>query len=227
MFLATNGKLTGIGPAFIGAASNGQPCGGDGACEAGYCADGVCCNEACDGTCEACSTASNAAEDGVCGPAAEDTPDDGCDIEAIETCGQNGTCDGQGSCAHYPDETPCVEGATCSDGVCKVNEGTGTGSDDAMCNDNGELVDNGTIRQCEPYRCRNGQCLEKCSSNRDCSGGFACTAEGQCEPPLGETRVVSCGCRLPLSGRPDTETWLASLLVFCAALRRRRYSRSN
>jgi hypothetical protein len=71
----------------------GEICTGndDTLCASGACSDGVCCNEACDGLCEACTMVLSGAADGTCDPidAGED-PDD--------ECGMGKACDGAGMC---------------------------------------------------------------------------------------------------------------------------------
>jgi MYXO-CTERM domain-containing protein len=50
---------------------NGSFCATDEACESGHCVDGVCCDTACGGTCEACTQVlKGEGEDGTCGPVA-------------------------------------------------------------------------------------------------------------------------------------------------------------
>ncbi len=69
----------------------GEPCNGKGECVTGFCSDGVCCAEACDGLCRACSAAvKQQGADGVCGfIKLGDDPNSEC----------SSSCDGMGSCA--------------------------------------------------------------------------------------------------------------------------------
>lgn len=47
----------------------------------------------------------------TCVPASEGSdPKSECETEAPETCGLNGTCDGQGACQHYGEQTTCDDG---------------------------------------------------------------------------------------------------------------------
>jgi hypothetical protein len=71
---------------------SGEPCSGNNKeCVSGFCVDGVCCADACDGLCRSCSAAlKQQGADGMCG--------------FIKTGGDpesecNNTCDGMGSCA--------------------------------------------------------------------------------------------------------------------------------
>src|SRR5208282_5340108 len=53
--------------------ANGVMCATNGDCQSGYCADGVCCNNACNGTCEKCSLAGTV---GKCSPIPVNTDPD-------------------------------------------------------------------------------------------------------------------------------------------------------
>lgn len=74
----------------------GKQCGIDTDCDSGHCADGRCCNENCQGTCEACTAA------GTCGPIAQGQ-------DPIEECDATDVCNGVGQCE-------------CSDGVLTSGE---------------------------------------------------------------------------------------------------------
>ncbi|HRI70492.1 MAG TPA: hypothetical protein PK156_39945, partial [Polyangium sp.] len=81
-----------------------------------FCADGVCCNNICMGSCQACSAAKKGGgQDGVCGSikAATD-PDNEC---------SNGECNGSGACTTnpqptFPNGTACTSAAQCASGFC-------------------------------------------------------------------------------------------------------------
>ena len=57
---------------------NGTPCTTGSSCKSGACVDGVCCDQACDGLCEACTFALSGSPSGTCrrlaGPSAVDCP---------------------------------------------------------------------------------------------------------------------------------------------------------
>jgi len=94
-------------------ASNGQTCSSGAACASGFCADGVCCNNACDGKCVSCNQAGLA---GKCSPFAAGT-------DPQQECGSitgscRPACDGVGACAYPPYGTTC--------GNCLVCDGIGT-----------------------------------------------------------------------------------------------------
>jgi outer membrane protein OmpA-like peptidoglycan-associated protein len=135
----------------------GQPCAQDCECGTGFCADGVCCDQACQGACLACSVAQGAATDGTCalvGPSricraanglcdADERctgTDAGCPPDVLRDAGAvcravNGACDVPESCdgvsAQCPTDLFADAGVSCRGvmGVCDVPEVcTGTGS---------------------------------------------------------------------------------------------------
>ncbi len=226
LFLATNGELTGFGPLVIEPSVEGTECLEGGECASGYCVDGFCCNRACDGACEACSSAGKAeGNDGICGVVAAGSMDDACEAEPVETCGHDGTCDSRGRCASYPNGTTCVPGRTCSAGSCVGGDtppgegGAGGGGTDPpdprrICDGETNLTLSGEIiQECHPYRCpaRGNACATPCASNRDCAGGYACTAEGKCEEPFGTNTATGCGCRFWSSDPRDSSSWILAL----------------
>ncbi len=102
---------------------NGELCDKEFQCASDLCVDGVCCESACDGTCESCLGAATGGADGVCALITTDTdPDGDCADDGAPNCGQNGLCDGGGECATYdgPGCTPrgCSDGAECDSGYC-------------------------------------------------------------------------------------------------------------
>ncbi len=246
-FLATNGELTGLGPLVIEPSTDGTDCIDGGECASGYCVDGFCCDRACDSECEACSSAGKAeGNDGSCGPVAAGSTDDSCEAQSVDTCGHDGTCDARGRCASYPDGTTCDPGRTCSAGRCvggdspippgEAGAGGGGGTEppeDVVACDGETTLTLGerVVQECHPYRCpaRANRCSSPCSSNRDCAGGYACTAEGKCEQPFGTNTATGCGCRLWSSDSRDSSSWILALgaLAWLVCRRRSRPRRAS
>lgn len=94
----------------------GEACTDDDQCGSGHCVDEVCCDVACDGTCEACNVEGQL---GTCTaiPDGED-PDDECEDEGASSCGYSGVCDGARACAKYTEGTIC----RAAEGACDVAE---------------------------------------------------------------------------------------------------------
>lgn len=66
---------------------NGLPCSSNDECASAVCQDEVCCDKACDGTCEACAEVHTGEPNGTCAPAlAGSDPHDSCEASA-GTCG--------------------------------------------------------------------------------------------------------------------------------------------
>ena len=146
----------------------GGSCGGASQCGSGFCVDGVCCDQACDGQCQACDVAGKI---GTCAPAT------GAPHGARAACATDGTacggsCDGTGvtACA-FP--TAACRGASCT---------AGTATLAASCDGAGHCP--ATQQQpCDPYACGASACLGNCATSADCKAGDYCSA-GVCKPKL-------------------------------------------
>jgi len=144
------------------ARGQGNACSADAECGTGHCADGVCCNTACTGQCEACATASTP---GTCIPVL--TPRTPC--AGSGTCGSacDGTDEHRASCV-YPDSTrSCGAVASCT---------SGTATTAAVCNGSGTCTSSTTM-SCAPYGCRTDgtpACATSCPSGQGvCNGACA------------------------------------------------------
>jgi hypothetical protein len=114
---------------------DGDVCTAGEQCQSGACPpqDGVCCDTACTGTCEACLTAKNGgAGNGVCAAVpANDDPDSECpeDDSLCQAAGCNGSA-GSPACNIAADTVVCRPGSgdvcdpeeTCSGGVCPTDQ---------------------------------------------------------------------------------------------------------
>ena len=97
-------------------------------CITGNCVDGVCCNAACDGTCEACVGAKTGADDGVCMPVTGNTdPDTECTASCSGADVVTGMCaGGVAACATAPTSCgafTCDESASACRTSCADNTG--------------------------------------------------------------------------------------------------------
>jgi hypothetical protein len=96
----------------------GQSCNAAAECASGACVDGVCCATPSCGVCFTCNLGGAA---GTCRPVPPGAPEPHglCPAQPVAMCGLNGTCNGAGACAMYPDGTSCRQGRTCFAGVCR------------------------------------------------------------------------------------------------------------
>ncbi|MCC6213826.1 MAG: hypothetical protein IT376_03085 [Polyangiaceae bacterium] len=146
--------------------ANGVACTKDSMCTSGNCVDGFCCDQLCDGLCEACSAAKKGGgADGACGAVVSgDDPDNDCAADLPETCGQTGACDGARACAKWGTSTACGSGTVCTDTL------TVTGR---LCDGFGACVD-GQSSSCAPYLCTGTTCSASCTGQSDCAPGHYC-----------------------------------------------------
>ncbi|MGC4091522.1 MAG: hypothetical protein QM756_27310 [Polyangiaceae bacterium] len=153
---------------------NGTACNISSQCKSGRCVDGVCCDAACDGPCEACSAALTGGVDGLCSSVKTGTdPGNDCAAEDVSTCGQTGMCGPNKTCALY------ATSAVCKAGSCAA----GSAQSERKC-DGAGTCKTGTTTTCAPYICGSTACLGACTANSQCSTGNVCIA-GTCRAPSG------------------------------------------
>jgi hypothetical protein len=143
-------------------------------CASGFCVDGVCCENACPNECARCDFPGL---EGTCVmKVAGDTPrrPDACPTQPQETCSFDGTCDGQGGCRLWPQNSVCGVGHCDGDAVVGVSVCDGAGH-----------CKLGPTRICAPYSCdpAAGLCNSRCSTDAECSGS-GCDALGRCRVHL-------------------------------------------
>ena len=153
--------------------SQGDPCQLGAECASGFCVDGVCCAEACNQTCRACSAATkaDASSDGTCGLAKVGTdPHGDCAATPNTECKTTGECAADGSCALWPTGTSCGK-PNCS--------GTGQALQVPACTGSGTCAV--TLQDCSPFQCGSSSCGQSCVSTSDCASSAFCAA-GVCQP---------------------------------------------
>jgi hypothetical protein len=139
----------------------GAACGPGNVCEAGNCVDGICCDQRCDGQCQACDLPGSV---GTCTMlAAGSMPHGGRAACAGQGTLCAGSCDGTNAlaCAYPAQGTNC--GAAC-DGTCD-------GAGQCSSKTGGTCADG--------YTCAAGGCLTSCVSDSQCQQNFACSG-GRC-----------------------------------------------
>lgn len=141
-------------------------------CDSTFCADGVCCNEACGGACEACTAALSTGANGTCSQAETDT-------DPGNRCAGALQCTAAGVCEKAQGEA-CTADAECGSDHC-VNNFCCDEACDGACEACSAALSTGANGTCSPAE-----------TNTDpgdlCAGALACTAAGVCEKADG----VSC-----------------------------------
>ena len=149
---------------------NGEACNAPGECGSSYCVDGVCCDRACNGQCEACDvppspgtcTAAKGPPHGVRPACASVDPE----------CA--GTCDGvKGDGCTYPGVATVCSAASCATGVAKLAR---TCAGDGSCAPLQEQL-------CAPQVCSGTRCGGGCATDANCGAGKFCSG-GVCVASL-------------------------------------------
>ncbi|MBI4701072.1 MAG: hypothetical protein HY744_07930 [Deltaproteobacteria bacterium] len=164
----------------VGKKAPGESCAAAAQCSSGFCPlqDGLCCNAACDGACQACRLDKSGQANGVCAPvAAGEDPDEECSAQGPQSCGADGSgCSGEAKgpgCRLYAKGTGC-KAQSCTGGVLSAA---------GQCDGQGQCVP-GQQSSCAPYGC-DGQgklCLTNCAQKQDCAGGHYCDGASKCVP---------------------------------------------
>lgn len=164
--------------------ANGTACVAGAQCISGNCVDGVCCENACTGTCFACTAAKKGqGADGTCGViATERDPDLECN---------GGKCDGTGACRYYNGvactsanqcfSKYCVDGFCCGNvcsgpcQACSASKKGGAGAD-GVCGQIPASYD--PDNECNPGACNGASgCTQPQAQGPN---GSACTLATQC-----------------------------------------------
>ena len=181
--------------------AQGTACGGDNQCTSTFCVDGVCCNAACNTTCQACSVASGSSANGTCVTFAGNTdPGSECGLtfcsgasNCISACTSNSQCKvgnycNGGTCSQkLAVASPCTAAnrcgtGFCADGVCCDKACVGTcqacaaasgASADGTCTAFASRTD--PASECGLALCNGtGACISACGADADCKGGSYC-----------------------------------------------------
>jgi hypothetical protein len=143
----------------------GQSCAGNGECLSKFCAQGVCCNAACNGSCQSCGLPGTMGTCTNVGNGAAD-PQGTCQNQGAASCGNDGLCDGKGSCRFFAAGTECVAPS------CPANGSTLTQA--RSCDGVGNCQAPATIA-CAPFKCNGASaCNAACTSDADCLAPNIC-----------------------------------------------------
>ncbi|HEX3698439.1 MAG TPA: PA14 domain-containing protein [Polyangia bacterium] len=152
-------------------------------CRSGFCVDGVCCSQACDGACFSCAVSGSV---GTCTPAEIGTdPRDMCPDQGLASCGTDGACDGAGACRKYPAGVTCLA-STCSGSTMNLV---------SRCDGSGACVPTAS-QSCAPFTCDATvlMCRTTCKTDADCSSPNTCVAGSCGKKPLGSACTTADQC---------------------------------
>jgi hypothetical protein len=153
----------------------GAGCTGAVECRSGFCTDGVCCNAACSGQCEACDVpggegscvAVRGAPHGArpaCAPGTEENP-----CSSASCAGEESSRD---RCASFAGSD-----VVCRTGVCEGGVQTLEG----RCDGTGSCPVE--TKRCEPFACAGTSCGTTCRSSSDCAPDHICSDRKECVLP--------------------------------------------
>jgi hypothetical protein len=148
-----------------GPKQTGQPCAAGTECATGFCADGVCCNSACNAGCKSCALPQTLGKCTAVAAGASD-PHNTCATQDVSTCGTNGRCDGSGGCQKYPANTTVCAPESCANNIY---------TPPSTCNAVGRCVPQDNPSACYPYICNGSKCFGSCSSDANCASPNVCT----------------------------------------------------
>jgi hypothetical protein len=151
--------------------ADGTTCGDPAQCANGNCVDGLCCDVACDGACEACDQVGHI---GTCTPVA------GAPRSGRTACLGSGACGG--FCGGTNGDQCTLPGLSVVCGAAFCDNASATAA--PACNGNATCVVPAP-RACDPYQCDTDgkSCLTSCEVDEDCAAGLVCNA-GDCSTPL-------------------------------------------
>jgi MYXO-CTERM domain-containing protein len=179
-------------------------------CASGFCVDGVCCDRACDGTCESCTMPF---APGKCVPVPIGL-DPKMQCSAIP-CTR--TCNGAGGCI------TAFTGAQCASARCT---GPSTGAGPAICAAEGAAcaTDMSIPFDCGAYACAApiGACFQMCTSTDECAPGNVCDLNAKSCVPGGAPTDDGGGCSVRGAGNNSNTGAIAALFALVALARMRR-----
>ncbi len=181
----------------------GDTCDSAAHCLSGFCVDGVCCESACTGQCEACNLETHV---GYCWPVTG-VPNGG-RAPCVGSGVCQGTCDGitRNVCA-FPGSTAICQNGNCSSGIASAA---------ATCDGAGSCAQ-AAMQSCGAYVCGETTCKTACTADKDCGDAYYCV-HSRCADHI-ETSGGGCGCGTGGADRSGLLLVLLGLVVL--AIKRR------
>jgi hypothetical protein len=146
----------------------GDPCSAASDCSTGFCSDGRCCEEACDGACNACSIAAGAAREGECTVLPAGSP--GSPACAPYACtGASARCEAIATCGPCESDADCLSNEFCNSvAICQPRKANGR-----AC----EPVAGGDCRADACRVCASGSCVDGFCCDSPCTGSCSSCAQ--------------------------------------------------
>jgi hypothetical protein len=202
------------GGSCVPSKDDGQGCTAPKECTSGNCVDGLCCDTACGGVCEACTAALTTGTDGTCSPLTGTT-------DPIDECAGTQVCDGAGTCAAFCGLEPTPVGGTCP-AACTG----GCNGSTCVVNCNSAAACQGSVINCPPgFACDvscagsdgcsaatincpdNYACVVSCGANSSCRNGIInCSATGTCDVSCSNATQVCRDAQINCDGNACTAT---------------------
>jgi MYXO-CTERM domain-containing protein len=164
-------------------AINGNPCSIGDECLSGFCADGVCCDTACDQECYACSAATKqSGQDGTCSFAKQGSDPR---VQCLNELEVHTQCDGKGSTEQTTLTKDCKPGVCGADNLCSTSCMTSDNcSKTGFCDLTAPSDAGPNLGTCSPKRINSTICTadEQCVTGK-CVDGLCCdlACDGQCQ----------------------------------------------
>jgi len=164
----------------------GVACVADADCQSGACADGMCCDSACDQPCEACNQVP-----GTCLPVTQPVLGKRPRCAGVgTTCG--GTCDGVDTGCQFPGAERVCRAPTCSGGYeYPADSCDGAGGCPL------------TYVSCYPYPCSGTACATSCDDDTGCDTGNVCIDHACVPPPPPVDAGIPDAAVVPDAASPD------------------------
>ncbi|MFH1807789.1 MAG: hypothetical protein ABIJ09_03535 [Pseudomonadota bacterium] len=213
-----------LGDVCVAKQGAGADCGDGAQCQTGFCVDGVCCNVACGGACEACRGTLNGGNNGTCSPVpmglTDLAPTAMCTATGTGCSGASCACDGARTCKSAVGQT-CTQASQCARAVCEcADEQCATRkcavqacttcqytTNGSLCTVGlGESVPVDDVGECSGDRsCYAGVCKgddgRGCATDVECGHGHCECGDAGCTPQGQKCSAAICpACKYTITG---------------------------
>ncbi|MDP7040307.1 MAG: MopE-related protein, partial [Myxococcota bacterium] len=162
--------------------ANGEACTNNYECVSGFCTDGVCCDDECEGQCQSClgtHAGLSVEDDGTCRDIPDDTDPDG---EPDGECAGELECNGQGAC-QLSNGQSCSSANQCRTNNCVDDVCCDSACDAEFCEACDITGSIGTCTVVPDAQDPDNECTTTCDGNGNChlAQNTTCTLDSQCD----------------------------------------------